>query len=265
MRICKKDVIYYEFESFRDRGVVHCFSSRIGGSSKGYYSEMNLGLYSDEDRGVVETNYRLLCSIMDMNVDNIAYLGQVHKGDVFIIDSDIPTGIEADRSIYGYDAIITDKPGIVLTTFHVDCLPIYFFDNVKKVIGLAHSGWRGTLIEISLNVIKKMQEHYGTKVSDVFVGIGPGIDSCCFEVREDVFNKFYNGLIYSRPFLRSRLYGKYDIDLKAIVRQGLLNLGIRKDNIEVSNLCTACDEEHFYSHRRMGRNRGSMIAMLMIK
>jgi YfiH family protein len=161
------------------------------------------------------------------------------------------------------DGIITDIDELLLTTIHADCLPIYFFDPIKGSVGLAHSGWKGTSLEISKKMVESMCEE-GSKVKDLKVIIGPGISKCCFEVRDDVINVFREK--YGREFLEKvsvkKDKEKYLLDLKAICIKQLKDAGVL--NIETSEFCTVCNLGMFYSYRAEGAIEERMIAGITI-
>ncbi len=160
----------------------------------------------------------------------------------------------------GYDAIITDISGVLLTTGHGDCIPVWLYDPVLKVIGIVHAGWKGTVLGIAGDTALEMQKVYGCKASDIVAYIGPGISKCCFEVSEDVRGEFAAidwgwEFIFDDTDETGRKTGKSHIDLKKINRRWLENAGLKTANIEISSECTCCDSEHYYSYRRDGDTR----------
>lgn len=189
---------------------------------------------------------------------------QVHKDHIEIIEQRPYRPLELPDT----DGLITNLRGVLLTTVHADCLPVYFFDSLKNVISLVHAGWRGTNLGIAQKSVKLMQKGYGSDPADIQVFIGPGISKCCFEVGAEVYEEFKGNWDFIDEFAEKRAPDakgssadakgssddafKYDIDLKGINKRQLMEVGIPKDNIEVSPHCTCCEPETFCSYRREG-------------
>lgn len=146
------------------------------------------------------------------------------------------------------DGLVTDLPGVVLTSTHGDCIPVWAFDPEKRVIGLAHAGWKGTLNGIAAELIRVMQQEYGCRAESILTYIGPGIDLCHFEVGPEVAVQFREKSPEFGKYVHDRPDGKSMIDLKGINR--LLLAAARVKNIAVSTECTYCEEERYYSYRR---------------
>ena len=140
------------------------------------------------------------------------------------------------------DGAITNQTGVLLTTMHADCIPLFFYDPTKQVIGMVHSGWKGTVKEIGRKTAELMQTVYDCKPDDILVHIGPGISLCCFEVDKDVFEMFKNPEYTKKG-------EKYYIDLKKYNRRMLEDVGILPEHITVSEHCTCCEPELFASYR----------------
>ena len=167
-------------------------------------------------------------------------------------------GIEAS------DGCITDQPGVVLTSTHGDCIPIYICDPEKRVVGLAHAGWRGTLDGIALVLAGSMMRHFGCDPSDLKAFIGPGIDLCCFEVGREVAEAFLDRYWWTEEMVALKPDGKYLVDLKAVSAELLKIIGIPEDNIEISPDCTYCDSENYYSWRR-AKETDRMLAYICLE
>ncbi len=146
------------------------------------------------------------------------------------------------------DGLITDVRGALLVTTHGDCLPIYAYDPVRKAVGLAHAGWRGTAAGIAAKLIEAMRNAYGCKSSDIRTAIGPGICASCFEVGEEVAAQFTDAFPWSEDLICAKDNGKFTIDLKAVNAQLLENEGVA--DVEISPRCTCCEPESFFSYRR---------------
>ena len=181
--------------------------------------------------------------------EHIIILDQVHGTRVVIVDAQLLEGQGSFVEIEGHDGAVTNLKGVILTTKHADCIPLYFFDPVKGVIGLSHAGWRGTVGDIASITIDTMIQVYGCNPVDIKAWIGPGIGRCHFEVSEDVAELFITNMPWSREFIDDgKTSGKYMIDLKGVNSRLLKNKGLC--DIHISPYCTFCDPEHFYSYRR---------------
>ena len=144
--------------------------------------------------------------------------------------------------------------------------PLFFVDTVKKAIGLAHAGWRGTVGKIGEEVIKKMTALYGTNPSNVVVAIGPAISKCCYEVDRDCAENFYDLKdLDNSKFIFPKNDGKYMIDLLETNRQIVMKAGVKEENIVLSDLCTKCNSDLLWSHRATNGHRGTMCAFMCIE
>ena len=165
------------------------------------------------------------------------------------------------------DGLITNIPGLCLSTFYADCVPLYFVDPVHKAIGLSHSGWRGTVGKIGQVTLEKMREEYETNAKDVIAAIGPSICQDCYEVSEDVILEFQK--TFSKEHWKSIYYqkenGKYQLDLWKANEIILLEAGVLREHLAVTNLCTCCNSEELFSHRASQGKRGNLAAFLALK
>ncbi len=265
MELIKKgNIEYYVFDKFKN--IRHCFSTRKGGVSEGCYESMNLGWREDKKENVVE-NYRLICSAIGCDSRNTVWTRQVHKDRIInVTEEDRGKGLFSDREAEGYDGIITNCKDVVLTGFSADCVLIFFYDPVRQVIAISHSGWRGTVLSVGAKTVDKMVSDYGCRRRDIICGIAPAIGKCCFQVDRPVVDEFEKAFDWCRPFIRAdeENEGKYYIDLQGINEEILVGAGIVRDNIENSRICTKCSPDMFFSHRLMGDKRGSMAGFISL-
>ena len=263
-----ENLVYFTFKMFDDTGVVaHCFSTRLGGVSEGVFESMNLHFRNDKPENVIE-NYKIICSAIGIDYRNIVFSKQIHSDTIYVISSkDKGKGLLKKSDIDDADGLITNETGIALTTFYADCVPVYFLDPVLKVIAMAHSGWRGTVKQISAKAVCKMKKDYGCDSKNILVGIGPSIKKCCFEVEYPVVEEFEKKLPFSKEFIfkDNEKIGKYNIDLQSIIEKTLVSAGILSYNIENADICTKCNPDLFFSHRNMGNERGSLAGIIALK
>jgi YfiH family protein len=161
------------------------------------------------------------------------------------------------------DALITNTPGITLTVFTADCTPILFHDPVTGAVGAAHAGWRGTAGDIAGKTVAAMTEHFGCRPENIRAAIGPNIAQCCFETDADVPDAMIKALGEEAKEYILQKGNKYYVNLKAMNAAFLRRAGVR--HIEISDACTACDTQRFWSHRKVGERRGSQGALIVCK
>ena len=164
------------------------------------------------------------------------------------------------------DGLVTDLKDVVLTTTHGDCIPVYVYDPVKDVIGIAHSGWKGTADCVVSALIYWMQKEYKCKAKNMHAAIGAGIGACCFEVDLDVVDYFTENMPWCEEYIYRRYDGKYLIDLKGIICELLEIEGVDFDNITIDDSCTCCKEnrDKFWTYRG-AKDTKRMLAYISIK
>ena len=262
----KDNVVYYTFDIFSDiKHIRHCFSTKIGGVSTGSAASMNLAFKRDARRENVYKNFEILCDTVGFDYEGIILIQQEHTSNVKSVTKENRGNILINPDRLGeIDGIVTNDESVVLSTLHADCVPIYYFDPIKNVIGVCHAGWRGTVNNIAEITIKKMIDAYGCQAKDILVGIGPSIGCCCFEVDQPVKEEFESKLPFSEEYIKKSESQKYYIDMWSINKQILINTGVFPHNIEIGSVCTKCNHDIFHSHRHTGFNRGCMVAMFQI-
>lgn len=242
-------------------GVKTFFTTRIGGVSRGDFRSLNYGGYTDDDPRDVSENRRRVYEALGLSDFTEGFVRQVHGDRVVNIRSGDYTDGES-FTIADADGIMTDRRGLLLMTLHADCLPLLFFDRKNRVIAVTHAGWRGTEKHIGPKTVAKMREEYGTRPEDLTAAIGPGISLCCFEVGPEVAEAFRQSFPRIKECGYRKENGKYMLDLKKINRIQLEETGVAR--ILVSNFCTKCNEDIFFSHRRDHGHTGRMAAGMIL-
>lgn len=262
----KNGIVYYTIPSFDEtRMVKHLFSTRIKGVSKPPFESLNLGINKEDNLDDVKENYEIICSTLDIPIDSIVFSNQVHGTDIKIVEkSHVGKGIYFNGDEDGIDGLITNKRGITLWTFYADCVPLYFLDPKKKVIALAHAGWKGTASKIGEKIIDKMESLYNCLPQDILVGIGPSIGPCCYEVGESLFEIFNKNFTNPDKLLISKGNQKWHLNLWKANMVILKSRGILENNITVSELCTSCNNDKFYSYRKENGRTGRMSAVMQL-
>ena len=263
------NLYYTTFPAFDKTGKVHhAFSTRRGGLSQGYYASMNLGLKSGDDPETVAMNFNRMSQATGIYIGDMVFSDQVHGDRILYVDQQYRgSGLLRQPMVEGVDGLITDMPGVALLTFYADCVPLILIDPVRRAVGCAHSGWRGTVADMGGSVLRAMHEAFGTDPADVLAGIGPCICQDCYEVSGDVIGQVDAAFPEE---IRSSLYyrkenGKYQLDLREACRQNFLRAGVPAENIAVSDLCTACNKDLLFSHRATAGKRGNIAAVVFIR
>ena len=263
------EVLYLTYPLLESTGIIkHGFSTRVGGVSEGVCSTMNLSFSRGDDENAVRENFRRMANALDVEEDSFVFSQQTHTTNVRKVTlEDKGKGLTRKLDYQDIDGLITNVPGLCLSTFYADCVPLYFVDPVKKAIGLSHSGWRGTVGKIGCVTVQKMQEEYGSNPENIIAAIGPSICQDCYEVSEDVIVEFQNH--FDKKYWKELYYkkenGKYQLNLWKANEIVLEEAGVLKEHIAVTNLCTCCNHESLFSHRASKGKRGNLAAFLALK
>lgn len=261
----KNGVKYITFPKLIAAGLTkHAFSTRIGGVSEGDFASMNMSFSRGDKKENVLENYKRLSEAVGIDPKTIVLSHQTHTNNVLCVnESHIGIGITKPR-FEDIDGLITDKENVALVTQYADCTPLLFFDKKNRVIASSHSGWRGTVQQIGRVTVNKMVSEYGSDPRDIIVAIGPVICKSCYEVDTPVYNEFKK-----LDLELDRIFERVDsehflLDLREANRQILIKSGIRDENIDICDICTACNSEEMYSHRVLGDKRGNLCAIISL-
>ena len=242
--------------------VPHCFTTRLGGVSTGSQSSLNLAFGRGDSMENVEANLRLLTGALGMNPDKLVTTRQTHSDIVrFVTDADC-----AGFCHHAYpesDALVTNTPGVCLLVYTADCTPILFHDPVTGAVGAAHAGWRGTVQSIAAKTVEVMVNRCGCDPKNIRAAIGPNIGICHFETDFDVPEAILAAFGQEAAGFIEKRGEKYHIDLKAVNALVLRRAGVRQ--IEISEDCTMCQPDRFWSHRYTKGDRGSQGAIIACK
>lgn len=247
--------------------VEHCFTTRIGGVSKGIYESLNLSFTRGDEDAAVRENFRRLAGAMKTDVSKFVFTDQTHTTNVRRVTAeDAGKGIVKERDYTDIDGLITNEPGLVLSTFYADCVPLYFVDPVHRAIGMSHSGWKGTVGKMGAATITAMKREFGTEAKDLVCAIGPSICQDCYEVSEDVAEAFKEAFPgHADEILLDKKNGKYQLDLWRANEIVLTEAGVLKENIAVTNICTCCNPDLLFSHRASHGKRGNLGAFIYLR
>ena len=241
----------------------HCFSTRYGGVSEGPLASLNLGMHRGDSPENVLENYRILGEAVGFRPEEVVFTKQIHEATVEHVGK-----AQRGRGLLfpveeGCDGLVTDEPDVTLTVFSADCTPILFYDPVARAVGAALAGWRGTALGIAAATVRKMQEEFGCRPENIRAAIGPCICENCFETDGDVPEAMRNALGPEAESCIRPSGSKYYVNLKALNAIWLRRAGVKV--VDIARECTACEPQRFWSHRRVGNQRGSLAALIKLK
>lgn len=241
----------------------HCFTTRLGGVSTGDLASLNLGTRRGDDPENVLENYRILGKAIGFEPEKLVLTKQTHTDIVRPVGkADWGTGLfSADFS--PCDGLVTNTPGTALVVFTADCTPVLLHDPVTGAVGAVHAGWRGTAADIAGKAVAAMKNAYGCDPKNIHAAIGPNIAQCCFQTDRDVPDAIRQTLGEDAEDCIAFRDGKYYVNLKEVNARLLRRAGVTE--IEISDDCTACQCDRFWSHRVAGDRRGAQGAVIVCK
>ncbi len=243
----------------------HAFATRLGGVSKNEFKSMNFSFSCGDDPNCVMENYGIFGSALNFDINKLVRINQKHGISIKKVSKSDIEGKNFQENIFdNYDGLITDEKGIVLQTSHADCPAIFMLDPVKKVVGIAHAGWRGTAAKIAKELANSFVLYYNSAISNIICALGPGISKCCFEFSKSDLGKF-ESLNLKNFYVQSKNdTTKVYVDLLEVNKQILIKSGILEKNIIVSDFCTKCNKDVLFSHRATAGKRGNNVAFISL-
>lgn len=245
---------YYVPWHFQASRIADCgFSTRIGGVSRAPFDTLNLSLAVADDRDDVIKNRKSFASVRGLDPARLVTPDQVHSNVVRrVTDDDAGSGaFDHADAIPATDALITDIPNLTLALHFADCVGVFFLDPINRAIGAAHAGWRGTVDGIVCETIEAMSRVFGTDPRRLLAAISPAIERHCYEVDEEVAGRFFR-IFPNENVLSHAGRAKWLVDLKMANRVMLQRCGVEDSNIAISEHCTCCGFDEFFSYRRDG-------------
>ena len=251
-----------EYLSAGNIAAPHGFTTRFGGVSAGYLESLNIGMHRGDTAENVAKNYEIFGSALGFDPEKVVLAHQVHGNTVRVVTDRDCKGLD-HHEYPECDGLVTGTPGLALVVFTADCTPILLHDPVTGAVGAVHAGWRGTALDICGRAVETMVSAFGCRPENIRAAIGPNIGFCCFETREDVPNAMVETFgSTANKWIRPQ-GDKFYVNLKEINRHALSRAGI--ENIQVSESCTVCESDRFWSHRVTGGKRGSQGAVILCK
>ena len=266
--------------SVRDRGVsavgfwqspqlaglewlAHGVTERAGGVSDGGWASLNLGLHVGDDADAVAENRRRAAAALGFGFDDLVCAEQVHGGNAAVVgEAEAGRGARGNAdALPGVDALVTDTSGLLLALFFADCVPVLLVDPLRRVVGIAHAGWRGLVAGVLRNTVATMGRTFGSRPADLVAGIGPCIGVCCYEVGQEVSNRFDPADVRTGADTDCSPH----VDLAAAAARQLRAAGIPAERIDHAGHCTSCLSDRYFSHRRDRGGSGRIGALIGLR
>ncbi len=262
----KGEVRFITFKRLKNIPFIkHGFSTRIGGISQGGYNSLNIGLKTEDIESNIKENIRRFACAIGVDYKKLVISDQVHKDVIKIVtEKDAGKGYFKEKDYSEIDGLVTNVKGIPLLTIFADCVPIFFVDPIKKAIGVSHAGWKGTRLKIGKKTVEAMISEYGSNPEDIIALIGPSIGECCYEIDKRVVDEFNSSFSDTSSFISLIEDNRYQLNLWTANRITLQEAGLLDENIVISNLCTGCNVDLFYSYRKEKGNTGRMGAIIQL-
>lgn len=254
----KNELRYYTFDIFSN-AVVQAVFTRRGGISPAPWHSLNLGGSVGDDPTRVAENRIQVFRSMGREPASIHDVWLVHGTDIVYADAPRPLQQPSAKA----DILFTDNPEVSLFMRFGDCVPLMFHDPKKKVIGMAHAGWMGTVKGVAKAAVEGMTSRYGCKPQDIIAGIGPSIGVDHYEVGENVINQFQEKYPENIEHILQSRSGSMFLDLWAANCLQLQNAGV--EQIQISEICTACHLDDWFSHRAEKGKTGRFGALMALQ
>jgi YfiH family protein len=248
-------------------GLTVGFSTKMGGISSGSFSTLNLGLHVNDHQESVVKNRGILAAKTSFPINNWVFAEQTHSTHIEKVSKlDCGRGLTTyDNGLSNCDGFYTNEVGVMLSLCFADCVPLFFIAPEKSLIGVAHAGWKGTVNDIGGKMISRWIHDEGVNPKEIRVAIGPSIGACCYTVDYRVISAINKNIVEKYPLPYTLVSeGQYKLDLKQLNKYLLLESGIKEENITVSQQCTSCEEDVFFSHRRDEGKTGRMLSFIGI-
>ena len=251
---------FFRFEYLeKEEGVIHGVTKKVPEAPYAY----SMALHTGEDPAHIVSNRSAAASLLDTRGKYTFVLAhQTHSDHIEVIRDPIARGwMQEEDAIRDCDALVTAQAGVIVGVLTADCVPILLYDRQKKVVAAVHAGWRGTDKRIVQTCIARMQQEFSSDPQEIIAGIAPAIGGCCYEVGEEVAGYFQS--LYSEAVEAQG--EKYMLDLPAINRMQILQMGVPVSHIEMSGICTACENESFFSYRKEKGCSGRFLSLIGLR
>lgn len=253
-----EELNYFQFSSLKQYPITQAIFSRKGGYSSTPWHSLNVGNTVGDDTQTVKQNLERLLNEIGYQEKQLAQVKQVHSTTVKIVNKANSHGEEFVEA----DAMVTNKPGILLLMRFADCVPIFLYDSVNKAVGIGHAGWKGTVSKVGLELVRAMKNEYGSSAKNIYAGIGPSIGPDHYQVGHEVALQIKSSFPGQWQEMLIESHDSVKLDLWKANSITLNNAGIEK--IEIAEICTACHLDDWFSHRGNNGKTGRFAAAIGI-
>ncbi len=220
----------------------------------------SMALHTGEPKETVVANRKTVERLFEKKqICHFVLANQTHSDHVYVVKKQETKGWDhLESAVSDCDALVTNFKGVMLGILTADCVPVLLYDPVTEVVAAVHAGWKGTKSNIIAKTIQTMQREFGTKPENMIAGIAPSIGVCCYEVGEDVASYFFD----LPDTLKVKENGKYMLDLPLANKMQLMDAGVLQAHIEQSGICTACDNDTYFSYRKEQGCSGRFMSLI---
>jgi len=250
------------------RELLHGISTRHGGGSTGPYRSLNLSFDVGDRPDRVRQNYRRVSRLLSFDLASLVAGQQIHHNSIALIDESYLKGgcFLPEKTVPATDGLATNVPGITLMARYADCVPLLFFNQTSRAVGIAHAGWKGTLARIGQSMIKLLADQFKCLPEETLVVIGPSIGPCCYHVDGSMADLAVRELPLSEHCcVNASGGGRLTFDLWEANRQQLMAAGVQEGHIRSAGICTSCNTDLFFSYRREAKITGRFGAFIGLK
>lgn len=245
------------------------FTTREGGNSSMPFQSLNMGFHVNDDPIMVQKNRIEFAETIHFPVQNWVGSKQVHGANIVKVTKNVrgAGSLDFESAIPDTDGLYTADEDLLLTSLYADCVPLYFYAPNEKLVGLAHAGWKGTVAKIGPKMVETWCEKENADVQTIQAAIGPSIGDCCYEVDDRVISEVKAALAGADDVsvYKENEDGKYQLNLQKLNEKLLLLAGLLPQNITVSDQCTSCENDLFFSHRKDRGKTGRMMSFIGTK
>lgn len=260
----KGTVKYLESKTLKECDFIdHAFCTRRGGVSEGKFANLNFSLQEGDKEEMVFRNLEIVASSFGLSVEQFFMANQVHSDRILVIDAG-SSGTAGNQSS-DFDAIISDRSNLAIGILTADCVPVLMADRKKGVIGVVHAGWKGTSLKIAAKAVDTFVRRFSSSTTDIIAVIGPAIGHCCYQVDDVVFEAMKGDKSREFFFRECNEKEKWMFDLPLANRLQIQNAGVPPENISLTDICTSCRNDIFFSHRREMGKTGRQLSFIVLK
>lgn len=258
-------------EEYSDK-ITAVVTLRHGGVSKGVFNSLNFRMAGTDKKENVIQNLNIICDKLNLNADEVYKARQEHTDNILYLTDE-------NKEEYKFKNI-NDEPidgyimgsGITTLVTTADCNAIIIYDTKNNKVANVHSGWKGTTKRIYIKAIDEMQHLFGTNPKDLIICVSPSVLKCCFSSEDENFKKIFTDIWpYEKEYITYEKENpkRFHINLTYVITKDLINIGVKEENIHFANICTCCNDKHFYSYRaktqRGEEDYGCMATIVNIK